>query len=295
MGFGPGGGDSGVYGGGGGYGGKGGNANSGIIGGPENGQENIHQPTSLGSGGGFGINGVSANNAGGGAIKLNISGILNNEGSIISNGGSGETFVWSGGGSGGSVWIEAGTIIGSGTILVNGGNGGGGNGGGGAGGRIAIYGPGSDTLTITSTGGTGYESGEDGSIYTTDFSCDSGNISDTCTITSTKTLTDGETINVNNLIIDSGGELTTDYNATTFHYDSFSLVASGDVTLQNGGTITGNVEITANNLTVDGTSSIDASAKGYAGGTSTHPTGYGPGGGLNGGNLNWQGSGGGYG
>ncbi|MDA3815450.1 MAG: hypothetical protein PF549_03730, partial [Patescibacteria group bacterium] len=141
---------------GGGYGGKGGNGN-GITGGSEYDQVNIHQPTELGSGGGLGF---ANGGIGGGAIKLNISGTFNNGGSVLSNGGAGGASA--GGGSGGSIWIEASTITGTGTISADGGLGTN-NGGGGAGGRIALSGLGD--LTVTAIGGTGYQVGEDGSIY----------------------------------------------------------------------------------------------------------------------------------
>jgi hypothetical protein len=85
----------------------------------------IYFPAEAGAGGGDG-------GKGGGAIRLNISGALQNDGAIRANGNAYETFN-NIGGAGGSIWISAGTIAGSGTVEVNGGDTGSwGTGGGGA-------------------------------------------------------------------------------------------------------------------------------------------------------------------
>ncbi|KKQ14270.1 MAG: hypothetical protein US30_C0002G0001, partial [Candidatus Moranbacteria bacterium GW2011_GWF2_36_839] len=167
--------NSNIGGGGAGYGGVGGNGQNKNAtygaGGVENGQANIHQPTEFGSGGG-GSAYLAPGGAGGGAIKLNISGTLDNSGSIFSNGGNGIldgflNYYSSGAGSGGSIWIQAGTISGAGTVTANGGagvNAVNADGGGGAGGRIAISGAGD--LAITASGGTSFATaGGTGSIY----------------------------------------------------------------------------------------------------------------------------------
>jgi hypothetical protein len=86
-------------------------------------------PTNLGSGAP-----TTYGSAGGGAIRLDISGVLTNHGTISANG---KTSTGYGAGSGGSVWITAGSISGStsGVIRAHGGaayyNGGGG-------GRVAV-------------------------------------------------------------------------------------------------------------------------------------------------------------
>ena len=143
----------------------------------------ISNPAELGSGGQGGTSG-----SGGGLIILNVSNLLINDGSIIANGASrGFSQPPGGGGSGGGIKIIAGRLQGSGSIRANGGHGGwastwhgksgggyggyggkGGSdkGGGGAGGRIAIYAQ--DNVfngTTTSNGGTGYQDGEEGTIY----------------------------------------------------------------------------------------------------------------------------------
>ncbi|MBU1022289.1 MAG: DUF2341 domain-containing protein, partial [Candidatus Margulisbacteria bacterium] len=91
-------------------------------------------PYQKGSGGG------GTGGAGGGAIIIIASGIVTNEGSITARG---EVGGWlGGGGSGGSININCDHYAGSGTIIVQGGQGGNGNpsagGGGGGGGRALI-------------------------------------------------------------------------------------------------------------------------------------------------------------
>jgi len=157
------------------------------AGGIEYGQSNIHQPTALGSGGSYGlVNG----GAGGGAVKLSVSGIftLNSSGYIYADGQDVVNSISNnaGGGSGGSIWISAGTISGSGTVRAKGGASGintsvpGYNGGGGAGGRIAITyaNDNSSNFAKTAYGGVGGLGGygSAGSIYVDDI--DDGNYGD---------------------------------------------------------------------------------------------------------------------
>ncbi|MCK5565314.1 MAG: hypothetical protein KAJ07_08715, partial [Planctomycetes bacterium] len=89
-----------------GYGGDGGDGNGGSGGGVYG---SITEPTDLGSGGGdYGMGG-----AGGGAVKLTITGTTTIAGTISSNGGNGGDNA--GGGSGGSVYIITDTLDGAGT------------------------------------------------------------------------------------------------------------------------------------------------------------------------------------
>ena len=80
--------------------------------------------------------------AGGGAVHLTVGGALTVDGSILANG-EGVTFVNGvipgSGGAGGSIFLEAATLAGSGQIHANGGSGAGTRKIGGGGGRIAIY------------------------------------------------------------------------------------------------------------------------------------------------------------
>ena len=106
--------------------------------------------------------------AGGGAIRLVVSGSLTNNGAITANGGFGN--ICSGGGSGGSVYVTTGTLAGAGIFAANGGatpnctNGGGG-------GRIAVYynSAGSFTGFTTSTA-TGGDHANNGTVVFVDAS-----------------------------------------------------------------------------------------------------------------------------
>lgn len=121
---------------GGGYGGNGGASAGGAVGGVSYGSAN--KPVHLGSGGGQGTGGNNAG-SGGGAIRLSVGGTLLLDNATVATDGSLGIQDGSGGGAGGSIWINAGAIIGSGLIGANGGDGELFNGGGGGGGRIAIY------------------------------------------------------------------------------------------------------------------------------------------------------------
>ena len=148
---------------GGGYGGSGGASSSGAPGGTNYGSAT--QPVDFGSGGGNGVNTVTGGSDGGGALRLSVGGALNVGGNISANGNAGAQDD-SGGGSGGSVWITAGTLSGTGTISVAGGNGAPLGGGGGGGGRIAIYTPTSSFLGTTNiNGGAGATPGQPGTLY----------------------------------------------------------------------------------------------------------------------------------
>ncbi|MCC5785230.1 MAG: hypothetical protein JJU33_00860, partial [Phycisphaerales bacterium] len=91
---------------------------------------------------------------------------------ILANGGNGSTPSWAGGGgSGGSLWIDCGTLSGAGSIRADGGNGaawsGGPKGGGGGGGRIAIY-TCDQQLPLSNflaNGGSGFQAGQPGTIF----------------------------------------------------------------------------------------------------------------------------------
>ncbi len=103
--------------------------------------------------------------AGGGAIRLTVTGTLQVDGRISASGLAGSD-PSTGGGSGGSIYLRAGTLTGSGVISANGGAG---NswGGGGGGGRIAVvYGANRFSGLMSAYGGVGYRTGGAGTIYT---------------------------------------------------------------------------------------------------------------------------------
>ena len=118
-------------------------------------------PVDLGSGGGVY---KSTAGAGGGAIRLSVTGTLTNNGVISANGapvtGAG------GGGAGGSVYVTTATLAGSGVFTANGGANTNQSGTGGGGGRVAIYyaGPTSFTGLSTSVAAGGTPSGSVGTV-----------------------------------------------------------------------------------------------------------------------------------
>ncbi|MCA9273981.1 MAG: immunoglobulin domain-containing protein [Phycisphaerales bacterium] len=92
------------------------------------------QPTEHGSGGGTWNDGTG--NTGGGVIHLSVSGQLEVNGTITAVGGSSQR---GGGGAGGSIWIEADSVIGSGLIVADGGGSTSNQNAHGGGGRVAIH------------------------------------------------------------------------------------------------------------------------------------------------------------
>ena len=103
----------------------------------------------------------SYSSRGGGIVRLRVAGRLAIDGTIDADGESKNANYYSG--SGGSIWIEAGSIRGSGSISSDGN--GGGSGMGGSGGRIAIYLTGEgetlgETPVVTAYGGHSYSDGQ---------------------------------------------------------------------------------------------------------------------------------------
>lgn len=142
-----------------GHGGFGGTGNSGEPGGVYGSAE---EPVTWGSG-------AVDGGAGGGAICLEIAGTLDLEGSIQAHGT--QVTTANGGGAGGSIWVTAHEVTGSGSMTAHGGAPGGtglfGRRGGGGGGRIAVY---RDVSTFTGSleawgedDGQG-DPGEDGTV-----------------------------------------------------------------------------------------------------------------------------------
>jgi hypothetical protein len=102
---------------------------------------------------------------GGGAIRMNVTKLLQLDGTISANG-QNATSNNSAGGAGGSVWLTVGGLAGSGMISANGGSGHLPAGGGGGGGRIAVY-YGSNTFSgqWIARGGAGFVNGGAGTVY----------------------------------------------------------------------------------------------------------------------------------
>ncbi|MFC2062238.1 DUF11 domain-containing protein, partial [Elusimicrobiota bacterium] len=146
------------------YGGKGGTTDAGEVYG------SIREPSEMGSGGGRGNGSNNRGGDGGGYIKLIVSNTLTVEGTVRADGELGQK-GYSGSGSGGSIWIEANELTGSGRISVNGGE----NSmlykwGPGGGGRIAVYyNDNNFSGEISAYGGNGRSKGGAGTIYLKDI------------------------------------------------------------------------------------------------------------------------------
>jgi len=146
------------------YGGRGGHHSSGFAAGEPYGSPNA--PVDLGSGGGG-----SAGGAGGGLIRLEVQGCLTIDGEVSADGAEGTPGIGAGGGSGGTLYVDAGQLVGSGAFHAAGGDGSthpaGYKGGGGGGGRIAIYTADlqMNPAQITAAGGVGYEHGGAGTVF----------------------------------------------------------------------------------------------------------------------------------
>ncbi|HEX4351148.1 MAG TPA: carboxypeptidase-like regulatory domain-containing protein, partial [Verrucomicrobiae bacterium] len=147
---------------GGGHGGNGGASASGESGGLA--YDSSLQPINWGSQGGVPSTNFTSFSQGGGAIRMDVAGTLTVNGTITANGKS-AVFPETGGGAGGSVWVEAGTLAGSGAITANGGAGEPSSGGGGGGGRIALYyATNSFSGSLNAAGAAGASAGQNGSI-----------------------------------------------------------------------------------------------------------------------------------
>ncbi|HTI98662.1 MAG TPA: hypothetical protein VL527_07135, partial [Dongiaceae bacterium] len=145
-----------------GHGGLGGSGSSNAVGGTCYGV--FYQPGTYGSGGGLGVGGPGG--AGGGSVRLVVGGHAEIDGRILANGQDASNSR-SGGGAGGSIWISAQTLNGTGVITANGGAGEPSLGGGGGGGRIAIsFASNSFSGPITAYGGVGWVKGGAGSVFT---------------------------------------------------------------------------------------------------------------------------------
>ncbi len=202
--------------GGGGHGGYGGNGTEyNAIGGV--GYGSLFEPITLGSGAGDRPEGGT----GGGAIHLIVNGTLQLDGTVLADGGAGTQYE-RGGGAGGSIWIEAASLAGSGLIRTNGGNAGY-MGGGGAGGRIAIdASSNSFTGSVNAHGGTGNQAGGAGTIYWT--------VDD-------------------HLVVDNGGNSGKQTPLEEDDYDFESITLNGNAILQVEGA---NSSITLDNTTIQG-------------------------------------------
>lgn len=266
-----------------GHGGAGGNGRSGVGG---VGYGSIITPNELGSGG-KSYSYSAAGGAGGGLIKINVAEALTVNGSILAHGLSGicwgGSYYCAGGGAGGSIYVTAGTLSGSGLIGANGGNGGGTRGGGGAGGRIALYYTVSTfSGVVSASGGWGYQNGAAGTIFSKlsaqvngDLLIDNGNGVGAVTTLPDGTynfgtitirnkakadLSPGAVVTAVNLIVANGGIFS--LNTGTLDVSDLTLSSSGEIITTadlnidnvafNSGTLVNNGNLTLTALTPAG-------------------------------------------
>ncbi len=222
----------------------------------------LKAPVSLGSGGaGGGSTSVGNNGApGGGAITINATTNIINNGAISVNGGNGlngGNDDMSGAGSGGSIYFVTVNFAGDGSISANGGNGVSGSGGGG-GGRISIKYSGTNTYTgtVAANKGTGSTGGENGTVITTDTTNNDLYINNT-QIWRANPTKEGNSHTYRNVNISNGA---------TFSYEGY-------YTNDNDGV---GVTFNVTNFTLDNGSTIFGDGMGFNGGGHGY-NGYGPG------------------
>jgi hypothetical protein len=225
----------------------------------------LTDPVGLGSGGSIGCSNSYRGGRGGGWVALKATAILLN-GSILANGEAG-VGCQAGSGSGGTVNIRTSTLSGTGTIAANGGL----NEVGGGGGRIAVrYSDLSamNTAGIQALGGHGGNvSGGNGTIFflnstqtNGDLVIDGNNVS---TPSASTEIPKGYVFDT--IVIKNNARVLADNSIAAT--EAFQLL-TGSVLTHTAGLESG-LSIEAPKVTVDATSSIDVSAKGYPGGTTS--------------------------
>ncbi len=237
-------------------------------------------PNLLGSGGGaVPLGGGAAGGSGGGVVKLILTGSLTLNGTISSNGNAGLNISSnpSGGGSGGSVWIEANSISGAGTISAAGGAGINGSGGGG-GGRVYVkYATNTYTGTATAAKGVGGStSSVAGSVVLIDSTTGNWTCSSTLTTTGSslsgdlnisggcKLVVNGDT-NLTSVTVAGSGTVVT-FNGDLTVLGSINVSTSGEIVMGSD-TVTGyGYTVSAVNMTVASTAKFDGDSQGYTAG-----------------------------
>lgn len=255
-------------GGGAGYGGKGGDGR-GSGGGLAYGSAT--QPADLGSGGGNSY--AYPGSPGGGAIRLIMTGTLTNDGIISAN--AGDPAGDGGAGSGGSVYVTTGALSGSGAFRANGASSAS-TGGGGGGGRIAVYYQTSSFAGIAEArGGTGYRAADDGTVgffdtLKNDFHA--GHLwcfqaAHSPFVFNAIVLADGVRVVCEDNVNISAKVLSISTGSFLWVPGTNTAIHAEEVTVTDGSGITGNVHLSAKNITVDTTSVISGDGAGYGAGS----------------------------
>ena len=205
------------------------------------------EPITHGSGG---MQSSGLAGAGGGAIKIFVTNTLTVNGELRANGGTGTTAYWgsggnaSGGGAGGSIWISTSSLLGSGSIFTRGGNGGNNShtgsgalrdGGAGGGGRIAIYSSNSFPGTTSVAGGSWPGAATQGTLFLGNITnyCDVGSFAGDCTISSAKSINNGDSWSISGNLTVTGTGSITHANPS----DVASLSVGGTLTMESGALI----------------------------------------------------------
>lgn len=235
-------------------------------------------PVDLGSGG-FQYAGDGGN--GGGAIKLQVTGVLTNNGVISAN--AGPVSGLTAGGAGGSIYVITQGLTGSGSFTANGGVNTGTTGRDGGGGRIAVsYSNGAGFTAFNASTANGGVSGAVGTVAFIDTSALNGNLSvyQNFTIPSGSTLTYNQiTVANGSLLTIGGGSSVTVTGALTVTGKSTVVLQSINSTVQlNGAWAGAGVAINAGSVQVDAGSTINADGQGYT--SATSGAGAGPAGGI---------------
>lgn len=221
---------------------------------------NLVQPADLGSGGSGGIYSYFGGD-GGGRIQVQAINIIV-DGSIASGGENGSGYN-AGSGSGGAIFLAISTLSGTGAIRANGGGGEVGGGGG----RVAIHYVDMatmDTSLIAALGGQGSRVGGNGTVFLKGVEENSGTlVIDGQGVSSTfSMLSIPPGYIFDNIIIRNEARVVADMPLEV--NDTLSIL-TGSILTHTRGNESG-LQIIADHIYVDETSSMDLSAKGYRGG-----------------------------
>ncbi len=251
----------------------------------------FRDPNDPGSGGGSFFASPRGGN-GGGLIRI-VAQTIRLDGSIVANGGDGEFDA--AGGSGGGIRVDVGTLLGTGQIRANGGNGD--RGAGGGGGRVAVYYQdvvGFDLTKVTTFGGTDVRgqqpNGGAGTIYLQgparengELIADNNNLGSItqstpipATVSNLSALTNlrvrraakvrvDDQLNLASVLeVSFGGEFIPVKRviASTISVNNSAVITQ----LPTTGTASFKVDLNANAITIDVTSKIDATSRGFLGG-----------------------------
>lgn len=263
---------AGTAGAGGGHGGRGGGGRLGTEGGAPYGSPVT--PTDLGSGGGNnpGCNVRSNVNSGGGAIVLDVSGVLQLDGEITADGALGVPERL-GGGAGGSIVVTTHRLTGSGFFSADGASSGNDSSGGGAGGRISVYYDEAPAFggffSSTAEGGNGFEDGEPGTTVFFDTSIEPPHmhIFQNLVFGPDSEIAYGAITLANHAMMRLGGgsHLTVAGDLVIGGDSTLLLQGKNTTSLVAGEWVGEGVTITARNVTVDTGSRISADGQGYVG------------------------------